>query len=261
VTEAEYVGSIYGSPLELVKCETNDIYVPANSEIILEGMISVRDTGKEGPFGEMHGYSFLDEESMQPLYKVDGITHRKDPILPISVPGRATGPDERHTMIGTLASAEIKQLLQDNGLPVLNVFTPCNSQVIWAAIQVDRTALRALKTNATEFCNKIGNLVFRRKCGMQIHCLLIVGDDIDTFKFEEVTWAFATRCRPAMDEFHFEDVAAYPLVPYMSHGPGTKLTGGKMVGNGLLPGAYEAEQNWVTCDFENGYPEDVKERV
>jgi UbiD family decarboxylase len=183
----------------------------------------------------MHGYSFLDEESMQLLYKVNTITHRKDPILPISVPGRATGSDERHTMIGTLASAEIKQLLQDNGLPVLNVFTPYESQVIWAAIEADRTALRALKTNTTEFCNKIGNLVVRHKCGMQIHRLLIVGDDNDPFKFEDVTWAFATRCRPAMDQFHFEDVAAYPLVPYMSHGPGTKLTGGKVVGNCLLP--------------------------
>lgn len=84
VTEAEYVGSLCGSPLELVKCETNDIFVPANSEIVLEGTISVTEKGKEGPFGEMHGYSFPDEGSMQPLYKVDAITHRKNAILPIS---------------------------------------------------------------------------------------------------------------------------------------------------------------------------------
>src|SRR4051794_3859683 len=102
VSEAEYVGSLCGSPLELVKCETNDIYVPANSEIVFEGTISVHDSGAEGPFGEMHGYSFLDEASPQPLYKVNAITYRQNPILPISVPGRATGPDETHTLIGTL---------------------------------------------------------------------------------------------------------------------------------------------------------------
>jgi hypothetical protein len=45
-----------------------------------------------------------------------------------------------------------------------------------------------------------------------------------------------------MDEFHFEDVQAYPLVPYMSHGPGTKLTGGKVVANCLLPSEYNGEQ-------------------
>ena len=261
VSEAEYVGSLCGSPLELVKCETNDLYVPANSEMVLEGTISISDRAKEGPFGEMHGYSFLDEQSMQPLYKVEAITHRRNAILPISVPGRATGPDETHTMIGTLASAEIRQLLQDQGLPVKEVFTLYESQVIWAAVQVDRQALKAMDTNAPDFANKIGNLVFRNKCGMQIHRLLLVGDDIDPFDFQSVMWAYSTRCRPGMDDFHFEDVQAYPLVPYMSHGPGTKLTGGKVVSNCLLPGEYMGEQSWVTCDFDNGYPEHVKERV
>ena len=286
VTEAEYVGSLCGSPLELVKCETNDMYVPANSEIIIEGTISVVEKAPEGPFGEMHGYSFLDENLLQPLYKVNAITHRKNAILPISVPGRATGPDgkqletncipthttknpkltprlcvETHTMIGTLASAEMKYLLQSAGLPVKEVFTLYESQVIWAAIQIDIAALAKLKTNAKDFSKLIGDLVFRHKCGMQIHRLLLVGDDINPFSFEDVMWAYATRCRPAMDEVHFEDVKAYPLVPYMSHGPGTKLTGGKVVGNCLLPSEYEGERGWVTCDFENGYPEEVKKKV
>ncbi|KAF2108273.1 hypothetical protein BDV96DRAFT_624997 [Lophiotrema nucula] len=250
VTEAEYVGSLCGSPLELVKCETNDTYVPANSEIVLEG-----------PFGEMHGYSFLDENSQQPLYTVSATTHRKDTILPICFPGKASGPDETHTMIGTLASAEMRQLLQDEGFPIKQVFALYESQFIWAAIQVDRDALSRLKTNAKEFCERVGDLVFRHKSGMQIHRLLIVGDDIDPFNFNDVMWAYATRCRPAMDEFHFEGVTAYPLVPYMSHGPGTKLTGGKVVSNCLLPEEYEGKQGWVACDFENGYPESIKERV
>ena len=42
---------------------------------------------------------------------------------------------------------------------------------------------------------------------------------------------------------------------------GTKLTGGKVVANCLLPEEYEGKQGWVTCDFQNGYPEGVKERV
>ncbi|KAH6874428.1 UbiD decarboxylyase family [Thelonectria olida] len=262
VSEAEYVGSLCGAPLEVVKCETNDLYVPANSEIVLEGTISITDTAKEGPFGEMHGYSFLDEGSLQPLYTVKAITHRNHAILPVCVPGRANlGPDETHTMIGTLASAEMRQLLQENGLPVTQVFALFETQVIWAAVQVDRKKLAELGTNAREFCTKVGDLVFRNKCGMQIHRLLVVGDDINPFDMNDVTWAFATRCRPAMDEFHFEDVPAYPLVPYMSHGPGTKLTGGKVVANCLLPDEYQGKQGWVTCDFENGYPDEVKKRV
>lgn len=262
VSEAEYVGALCGSPLELVKCETNDMYVPANSEIVLEGTISISETAKEGPFGEMHGYSFLDENSQQPIYNVTAITHRNDAILPVCVPGRSSlGPDETHTMIGTLASAEMRQLLQDAGLPVTQVFTPYETQVIWAAVQVDRKRLAEMGTNAQELCNKIGSLVFRHKAGMQVHRLLVVGDDIDPFDFNDVTWAYATRCRPYLDEFHFEDVPAYPLVPYMSHGTGTKLTGGKVVANCLLPAEYKGQQEWVTCDFEHGYPEEIKEKV
>ncbi|KAJ9419651.1 hypothetical protein QL093DRAFT_1457576 [Fusarium oxysporum] len=84
--------------------------------------------------------------------------------------------------------------------------------------------LAALNTTAKEFYIKLGDLVFRNKCGMQIHRLLVVGEDINPFDVNDMTWAFATRCRPSMDEFHFEDVPAYPLVPYMSHGPWAKLT-------------------------------------
>ncbi|KAG7289269.1 hypothetical protein NEMBOFW57_005634 [Staphylotrichum longicolle] len=268
VSEAEYVGALCGVPLELVKCETNDLLVPSTSEIVLEGTISLTETAKEGPFGEMHGYSFLDEADglPQPIYNVKAITYRDGAILPVCVPGRAKGgPDETHTMIGTLAAAEMREQLVRAGLPVLQVFTPYETQVIWAVVQVDRVRLRDMKTNAKALCTTIGDIVFRQKCGMQVHRVLVVGDDIDLFDFAgDVTWAFATRCRPAEDEFHFEDVPAYPLVPYMSHGPGTKLTGGKVVANCLLPGEYDytpETQAWVTCDFANGYPEEVKEKV
>jgi UbiD family decarboxylase len=59
VTEAEYVGAMVGQPIELTKCDTNDLYVPANSEIVFEGTLSITETGPEGPFGEMHGFVAL----------------------------------------------------------------------------------------------------------------------------------------------------------------------------------------------------------
>lgn len=90
VTEAGYVGAMTNSPIELVKCETNDLFVPANSEIVLEGTMSVSETGPEGPFGEMHGYIFPGDSHAQPVYTVDKITHRNDPIVPMSSCGRLT---------------------------------------------------------------------------------------------------------------------------------------------------------------------------
>lgn len=60
VTEAGYIGAFTGHAIDVVKCETNDLLVPANTEIVLEGTMSISETVPEGPFGEMHGYVVLE---------------------------------------------------------------------------------------------------------------------------------------------------------------------------------------------------------
>lgn len=102
VTEAEYIGSMTGTALDLVKCETNDLWVPANTEIVMEGTLSITETGPEGPFGEMHGYVFPADTHQWPKYAVNAITHRDDAILPVSACGRLT--DE------TVSSCEIANI-------------------------------------------------------------------------------------------------------------------------------------------------------
>ncbi|KAH7118086.1 UbiD decarboxylyase family [Dactylonectria estremocensis] len=267
LSEAEYIGSLVGSPLEVAKCETNGLYVPANSEIVFEGTCSITETAPEGPFGEMHGrvcpltpnYVFPGDAHPLPKYTVDLITHRKDAILPVSCCGRLT--DETHTMIGPLAAAEIGFLLKSNGFPIKEAFSPFESQVTWVALQVDTQKLRELKTNPEELCRKVGELVFRHKVGLTIHRLLLVGEDIDVYDFKDVIWAFCTRCRPGMDEHHFEDVLGFPLIPYMSHGNGAPNKGGKVVSDCLLPVEYTTGKNWEGADFKSSFPEEVQERV
>lgn len=90
LSEAEYIGSLAGHALDVVQCETNGLYVPANSEIVMEGSCSISEKAAEGPFGEMHGYVFPATPMDEPVYKVDMITHRKDAILPVSNCGRLT---------------------------------------------------------------------------------------------------------------------------------------------------------------------------
>lgn len=88
VSEADFVGAMTGSPLEVVKCDTNDLYVPATSEIVFEGTVSISEKGPEGPFGEIHGYTFIEPPRQMPLFTVKAVTYRNDAILPICVPGR-----------------------------------------------------------------------------------------------------------------------------------------------------------------------------
>lgn len=58
LTESSYIGALTGHAIDVIKCETNDLLVPANSEIVFEGVLSATETAPEGPFGEMHGYVF-----------------------------------------------------------------------------------------------------------------------------------------------------------------------------------------------------------
>ncbi|KAF4333269.1 ferulic acid decarboxylase 1 [Fusarium beomiforme] len=259
LSEADYIGSLVGSPLEVVKCETNHLLVPANAEIVFEGTCSVTETGPEGPFGEMHGYVFPGDVHACPKFAVELITHRRDAILPISNPGRLT--DETHTMIGPLATAEIGFLLKSAGFPIKEAWSPFESQVTWVALQVDTVKLRKLKTTPEAFCRQIAEAVFQSKSGCTIHRLLLVGEDIDVYNFKDVIWAFCTCCRPGIDEFIFEDCPGFPLIPYMSHGNGDPFRGGKIVSDCLLPVEYTTGKNWETADFQNSYPKALQQSV
>jgi UbiD family decarboxylase len=164
-------------------------------------------------------------------------------------------------MIGPLAAAEIGFLLRSQGFPIKEAYSPFESQVTWVVLQVDTEKLLELNTSSEEFCRKIGDLVFRHKVGYTIHRLVIIGDDINAYDFKDVIWAFCTRCRPGMDEYHFEDVAGFPLIPYMSHGNGAPNQGGKVVSDCLMPVEYTTGKDWEAADFENSFPQEVKERV
>ena len=88
VSEAEFTGALVGQPLDLVKCELSDLLVPASSEIVFEGTMSLTKKADEGPFGDALAVVFDGEKHQHPLFRVDMITYRNDPILPISVPGK-----------------------------------------------------------------------------------------------------------------------------------------------------------------------------
>ncbi|KAJ5475734.1 hypothetical protein N7475_001463 [Penicillium sp. IBT 31633x] len=259
VSEAEYVGAMTGSALELVKCDTNNLYVPATSEIVFEGTLSITDRAPEGPFGEMHGYVFPGDIHLWPKYTVNRITYRNDPIMPMSACGRLT--DETHTMIGSLAAAEIRKICQQNNLPVTDAFAPFESQVTWVALRIDTARLREMKTTSVELRKQIGDTIFNTKAGYTIHRLVLCGDDIDVYNGKDVMWAFSTRCRPGSDETFFEDVRGFPLIPYMGHGAHSKTTGGKVVSDALMPAEYTSGRDWVAADFESSYPEELKRKV
>lgn len=86
IDEMLFAGFLRKSPVELVKCETVDLEVPANAEIVLEGYVEPKERRIEGPFGDHTGYYSLADEF--PVFHVTCITHRKDAIYPATIVGK-----------------------------------------------------------------------------------------------------------------------------------------------------------------------------
>lgn len=86
IDEMLFSGFLRGCPVELVKCETVDLEVPANSEIVLEGYCEPGERRIEGPFGDHTGYYSLKDE--YPVFHITCITHRKDAIYPATIVGK-----------------------------------------------------------------------------------------------------------------------------------------------------------------------------
>ncbi|RFU77286.1 ferulic acid decarboxylase 1 [Trichoderma arundinaceum] len=258
MSEVDYVGSLTGSPVQVVKCETNDIFVPANSEIVFEGYCSITETVPEGPFGEMHGYLFPGAVD-RPSFKVDLITYRENAIMPVCCSGRLT--DETQSLGAPVVVAEISSQLKPYDLPITDIWCPLESQATWLALRVDTDKLRALKTTPKEFCRKMGDIVFQTTAARPFHRILLVGEDINVYDFRDILWAFCTRCRPGLDEHPFDDVPGYPLVPFMSQGGGNPLVGGKVVSDCLFPVEYTTGKDWEVADFKNSFPPEIQAKV
>ncbi|KAL6889996.1 UbiD decarboxylyase family [Trichoderma evansii] len=259
VGEAVYVGALSGEPLKLVKCDTNDLYVPANAEIVFEGTISITEQVPEGPYSEMLGVNFPGDSRMMPLFKVNKITYRNNAILPLSATGRST--DETQSIGGLLSAAEVLKLCPASGLPILQASSPLVCQCTWVALQVDGDQLRAMKTTPKDLAELVANVVFNSKAGVPFHRILLVGEDIDVHDDADIMWVFSTRCRPGLDEYPYEDVKGFALIPYMAHGNGNPTKGGNMVCDALFPVEYTTGRNWINTSFRQGYPKSFQDKI
>ena len=85
IDEMMFAGFLRGKAIEMVKCETCDLEVPANAEIVLEGYLNLGELRREGPFGDHTGFYSLDDE--YPVFHIECITHRKKPIYAATIVG------------------------------------------------------------------------------------------------------------------------------------------------------------------------------
>jgi UbiD family decarboxylase len=178
--ERAIMGGLLGEPLELVKCETSNVLVPAHAELILEGEILPHERTAEGPFGEFTGYSL--GERQREVLKVRAITYRSDAIFQDITVGHLD-----HLMLST---------------------TPIEAN-LYRAVRAMVPTVKAVRVPAPFTCyvsveqriSGQGKNAILAVLGADLYMkrVVVVDHDVDVFNDRQVNWAIATRCQPDRD--------------------------------------------------------------
>jgi 2,5-furandicarboxylate decarboxylase 1 len=180
--EYKLAGALAGSPVDLVRCETKDIYVPAHSEIVLEGRILTGVTEDEGPFSEFTGY--VSGRSTRNVMHVDCITKRHDSIYQTIIPSKSS----EHLLLGGLPfHAAVYAKLKESIPQVCGVNFPLWGTHFVAVISVDKHGKEGVQIRAA--LRLIGEDPY-------VKYVIVVDNDVDVYDDFEVLWAVATRSQP-----------------------------------------------------------------
>lgn len=190
IDEWAMAGALRNAPLEVIRCETADLYVPAYSEIVLEGEIPPFERREEGPFGEHTGF-YGGGKTKKPFVRVKCVTQRKDPILRGTLEGTPINEDHQVTAINLSAIAF--KLFDDTGIPGIEAvnFPACGDP--WLA------AIVSIKKNYHSQSLDAGRVLMGSKIGRVLKHVFIVDEDVNPFNLEEVFYAINTRFQAGRD--------------------------------------------------------------
>ncbi len=189
--ESEYdlAGSIRGEPIEVVKCETNDLIVPATSEIVVEGEVDADKFMEEGPFGEYTGYYSGVGSDPRNYIKVNCVTHRNNPIFMATTVGRAV-TDTHMTMALTYGSTLWQQLVAMKIPGIKAVYCPPEGSGRFLAII-------SMKQMYPGHADQVLTAAISTEMGAYgLKTVIVVDEDIDPWDIPLVMYALSFRFQP-----------------------------------------------------------------
>jgi UbiD family decarboxylase len=186
VSEYAYAGGILGEPVKLVRAPLTGLPLPADSEIAIEGEVVPGDTTVEGPFGEWTGYYTSSQN--EPFLRVKAVYHRRDPILcgfPLLRP--SSGDNLHHCLI---RSAQIWNAMEDAGVPEI--------KAVWVHPAAGRfLTVVSIKQRYPGHAKQAAMIASQCRAGAYLgRYVIVVDDDIDITKSDDVIWAMCSRSDP-----------------------------------------------------------------
>jgi 4-hydroxy-3-polyprenylbenzoate decarboxylase len=188
LSEYQFAGLLRGAKLDLVDCKTVPLKVPAQAEIVIEGLVSLENEQPEGPYGDHTGY-YNSVESF-PVFTVTAITMRRDPIYLSTFTGR---PPDEPSVLGEALNEIFIPLFQQQFPEVVDFWLPpegCSYRIAVVSIR------KAYPGHAKRIM--FGVWSYLRQF-MYTKFVIVVDDDIDARKWTDVMWAISTRMDPARD--------------------------------------------------------------
>jgi len=232
VEEYLIAGFLRAAPVELVKCETVDLEVPASSEIVLEGYVNLDELRTEGPFGDHTGFYSL--EDLYPVFHVQCITHRKDPIYATTIVGK---PPMEDAYMGKAVARVFLPLMRltipeliDINLPIEGVFH--NLMIV------------SIRKSYPGQARKVMNAIWSLGQAMFTKCIIVVDEDVDVQDIPDVTLKVLNHIDPERD-------IQFTLGPVDSLDHASRLAnyGSKM--------GIDATRKWPTEGFTRPWPDEI----
>jgi 4-hydroxy-3-polyprenylbenzoate decarboxylase len=254
VNEADVAGALRQEPVELVKCETTDLEVPATSEIVLEGEISPTEEDWEGPFGEYTGYS-ANPRDKKPVYNAKAVTYRNNPILTASCMG--TPVDESDIVQSISRSAQILAKLQENGIAVVavNVAPECIGFLVIVSV-------RARVAQIPNLAHSAASCIWGSEEGANIPYVIVVDDDVDVYNLGQVLHAVATKCHPYRGISRVEFATGTPFMPFLSPHERSQRISSKVMFDCTWPLHWDPVTDVPTrTSFDTAYPKEIRDHV
>jgi 4-hydroxy-3-polyprenylbenzoate decarboxylase len=188
LSEYAFAGLLRGARTELAQCLGSELQVPASAEFVLEGVLHPDDTAAEGPFGDHTGY--YNEVDDFPVFTVERITHRRDPIYHSTYTGR---PPDEPAILGVALNEVFVPILQKQFPEIVDFYLPpegCSYRLAVVSMnkQYPGHAKRVM----------MGVWSFLRQF-MYTKFVIVVDKDINTRDWKDVIWAITTRMDPARD--------------------------------------------------------------
>jgi 4-hydroxy-3-polyprenylbenzoate decarboxylase len=232
IDEMLFAGWIRGKPIEMVKCETSDLEVPACCDVVLEGYVDPTERRTEGPFGDHTGYYTLEEPF--PVFHLECVTRRKKPIYPSTIVGRPPMED-----------AWLGKATERLFLPLLKLVMP---EVVDMNLPVEacfhNLAIVSIKKRWPGHAYKVMNALWGLGQMMFCKCIVVVDANVDVHNPVEVLWRVSNNIDAQRDILFTRGP-----VDHLDHASAQQFFGSKM--------GIDATTKWASEGFTRDWPPDI----